>query len=172
MGEIEALDAEDGGQGEVNAYHMEGEQMGLLRSSMLDSTRPLYECHASCKCTASCPNRVVERGRTVPLQIFRTKDRGWGKNACGSYSCPQIDYIQVSDVLRPSERGNLLIVTWARLLPRKILTRGGRHLPLRSGKTSIYLRWTNSRTPIQTTLDCGHHLLRLTGSSCLARHDL
>ncbi len=27
---------------------------------------------------SGCPNRVVERGRRVPLQIFRTEDRGWG----------------------------------------------------------------------------------------------
>lgn len=74
MGEIETAEAE----AELNAYHMEGDKAGLLRSSMLDSTRPLYECHASCRCSDSCPNRVVERGRTVPLQIFRTKDRGWG----------------------------------------------------------------------------------------------
>ncbi|KAG6105625.1 Histone-lysine N-methyltransferase, H3 lysine-9 specific dim-5 [Claviceps sp. LM219 group G6] len=39
---------------------------------------PIYECHQGCCCTRDCPNRVVERGRTVPLQIFRTDDRGWG----------------------------------------------------------------------------------------------
>ncbi|KAG5953538.1 Histone-lysine N-methyltransferase, H3 lysine-9 specific dim-5 [Claviceps arundinis] len=37
---------------------------------------PIYECHQGCCCTRDCPNRVVERGRTVPLQIFRTDDRG------------------------------------------------------------------------------------------------
>jgi [histone H3]-lysine9 N-trimethyltransferase SUV39H len=76
MGEIE----KDHEHQEVNAYHVEGDEVGLLRASMLNSTKPLYECHASCKCTSQCPNRVVERGRTVPLQIFRTKDRGWGES--------------------------------------------------------------------------------------------
>ncbi|PHH61664.1 hypothetical protein CDD81_8075 [Ophiocordyceps australis] len=60
------------------AYHAHGAKAGLLRSKMLRSKLPLYECHYGCSCSARCPNRVVERGRTVPLQIFRTEDRGWG----------------------------------------------------------------------------------------------
>ncbi|KAK1246057.1 hypothetical protein MKX07_005126 [Trichoderma sp. CBMAI-0711] len=63
------------------AYHSHGAKAGLLRSKMLNSKEPLYECHAGCSCSMSCPNRVVERGRTVPLQIFRTHDRGWGVHA-------------------------------------------------------------------------------------------
>jgi histone-lysine N-methyltransferase SUV39H len=60
------------------AYHLHGTKKGLMRSEMLDTKLPLYECHESCSCSANCPNRVVEQGRTVPLQIFRTKNRGWG----------------------------------------------------------------------------------------------
>ncbi|CAI6087572.1 hypothetical protein V2G26_009909 [Clonostachys chloroleuca] len=60
------------------AYHTGGAKAGLLRSRVIDSTQPLYECHQACSCSALCPNRVVERGRTVPLQIFRTINRGWG----------------------------------------------------------------------------------------------
>lgn len=63
------------------AYHSHGAKAGLLRSKMLSSKEPLYECHAGCSCSMSCPNRVVERGRTVPLQIFRTPDRGWGESS-------------------------------------------------------------------------------------------
>lgn len=61
------------------SYYTHGEQAGRLRSSMMNSHTPLYECHSGCSCRSSCPNRVVERGRTIPLEIFRTKDRGWGK---------------------------------------------------------------------------------------------
>ncbi|KAK8918168.1 Histone-lysine N-methyltransferase, H3 lysine-9 specific dim-5 [Metarhizium anisopliae] len=60
------------------AYHMHGNKAGLLRSKLHTSKLPLYECHQGCACSPDCPNRVVERGRTVPLQIFRTPDRGWG----------------------------------------------------------------------------------------------
>lgn len=62
------------------AYHTHGAKAGLLRSKMLNSKEPLYECHAGCSCSKDCPNRVVERGRTIPLQIFRTDDRGWGES--------------------------------------------------------------------------------------------
>ncbi|ORX45663.1 SET domain-containing protein [Hesseltinella vesiculosa] len=41
-------------------------------------TGPLYECNLACQCKASCPNRVVQRGRTVALEIFQTKSKGWG----------------------------------------------------------------------------------------------
>ncbi|KPM44799.1 Histone-lysine N-methyltransferase, H3 lysine-9 specific dim-5 [Neonectria ditissima] len=60
------------------AYHTHGSKAGLLRSRLHDSKVPIYECHQGCACTIDCPNRVVERGRTIPLQIFRTTDRGWG----------------------------------------------------------------------------------------------
>jgi histone-lysine N-methyltransferase SUV39H len=60
------------------AYHSHGAKAGLLRSRILQSREPIYECHAGCSCSPQCPNRVVERGRTVPLQIFRTENRGWG----------------------------------------------------------------------------------------------
>ncbi len=50
-----------------------------MRSKILESKLPIYECHAECGCGIDCPNRVVERGRQVPLQIFRTESRGWGE---------------------------------------------------------------------------------------------
>ncbi|KAF4122369.1 [histone H3]-lysine9 N-trimethyltransferase SUV39H [Geosmithia morbida] len=75
-------DESGGGSGgeraKVYPYHTYGTKAGLLRSRLLKSSIPLYECHSGCSCSSSCPNRVVERGRTIPLQIFRTKNRGWG----------------------------------------------------------------------------------------------
>ncbi|OTB15757.1 hypothetical protein K445DRAFT_317400 [Daldinia sp. EC12] len=62
----------------VYAYHSHGVRAGRLRSKVLASRDPIYECHESCACGPYCPNRVVERGRQIPLQIFRTKNRGWG----------------------------------------------------------------------------------------------
>ncbi len=60
------------------AYHSSGPKACLLRDKILHSREAIYECHEGCNCSLNCPNRVVERGRTVPLQIFRTEDRGWG----------------------------------------------------------------------------------------------
>ncbi|KAI0404576.1 SET domain-containing protein [Xylaria palmicola] len=60
------------------AYHSHDARAGRLRSKVLTSRNPIYECHKKCACGPECPNRVVERGRKVPLQVFRTKNRGWG----------------------------------------------------------------------------------------------
>lgn len=62
----------------IYAYHSHGMKAGHLRSKILASRHPIYECHESCACGPHCPNRVVERGRKIPLQVFRTKNRGWG----------------------------------------------------------------------------------------------
>ncbi|XP_066975265.1 histone-lysine N-methyltransferase SUV39H1-like isoform X2 [Macrobrachium rosenbergii] len=40
---------------------------------------PIYECNKRCPCPTACPNRVVQKGRTFSLSIFRTDNgRGWG----------------------------------------------------------------------------------------------
>ncbi|XP_040887897.1 histone-lysine N-methyltransferase SETDB2 [Toxotes jaculatrix] len=39
----------------------------------------LYECGPWCGCDrARCQNRLVQRGIRIRLQVFQTKDRGWG----------------------------------------------------------------------------------------------
>lgn len=74
--------SQDDSDGTIYAYHANGRDAGLLRTKLLDSRGALFECHESCACSKSCPNRVVERGRTVPLQVFKTTNRGWGKLNC------------------------------------------------------------------------------------------
>jgi histone-lysine N-methyltransferase SUV39H len=63
----------------INAYISKGPKAGCLKKEMLESREPLYECHSKCSCSEVCSNRVVERGRQIPLEIFKTADgRGWG----------------------------------------------------------------------------------------------
>ncbi|TVY82814.1 H3 lysine-9 specific dim-5 histone-lysine N-methyltransferase, partial [Lachnellula suecica] len=63
---------------EVYVYESEG-GTDTLRPDYLVTREPIYECHDGCACDEECPNRVVERGRQVMLQIFRTdNNRGWG----------------------------------------------------------------------------------------------
>ncbi|PWN19283.1 SET domain-containing protein, partial [Microstroma glucosiphilum] len=38
----------------------------------------IFECTKACGCSDDCPNRVVQKGRTVPLEVFKTKMCGWG----------------------------------------------------------------------------------------------
>ncbi|XVF54864.1 hypothetical protein PTKIN_Ptkin05aG0215300 [Pterospermum kingtungense] len=52
----------------------------------------IIECGPSCKCFTSCINRVSQRGIRFPLEVFKTKTRGWGVRSrsfipCGSFIC-------------------------------------------------------------------------------------
>ena len=38
----------------------------------------IFECNDKCACGPSCGNRVVQKGRQIPLQIFMTEKKGWG----------------------------------------------------------------------------------------------
>jgi len=42
----------------------------------------VIECNEKCSCSRRrCPNRVAQRPRDVPIEVFRTPDRGWGVRA-------------------------------------------------------------------------------------------
>ncbi|KAJ4720473.1 histone-lysine N-methyltransferase, H3 lysine-9 specific SUVH1-like [Melia azedarach] len=48
-------------------------------NGILVSRKPLiYECGPSCPCFRDCKNRVSQTGLKVRLDVFKTKDRGWG----------------------------------------------------------------------------------------------
>lgn len=38
----------------------------------------IYECNPGCKCTSSCSNRVVTARIEQKLELYETKDRGYG----------------------------------------------------------------------------------------------
>lgn len=75
-----------------------------MRSKILDSRAPIYECHDACSCGPECPNRVVERGRKVPLQIFRTEDgRGWGVRSPVDIKKGQFVDKYMGEIIKPEE---------------------------------------------------------------------
>lgn len=53
---------------------------GCLRPFYLQGGFHVFECNEKCNCMSNCKNRVVQHGRTVPLEIFKTTNRGWGKS--------------------------------------------------------------------------------------------
>ena len=59
-------------------YHGTGEKHGCLRGIYLDERHPIYECNERCACPLNCKMRVVQHGRRIPLEIFKTRNRGWG----------------------------------------------------------------------------------------------
>lgn len=87
----------------IYAYHTHGGRAGHLRSKILSSRLPIYECHPGCACSSECPNRVVERGRKIPLQIFRTEDRGWGVRSTVNIQQGQFIDKYMGEVISPQE---------------------------------------------------------------------
>ena len=43
-----------------------------------DSEVAIVECNSKCSCGPDCSNRVVQNGRKIKLQIFKTEKKGWG----------------------------------------------------------------------------------------------
>ncbi|ETS86854.1 Histone-lysine N-methyltransferase, H3 lysine-9 specific dim-5 [Pestalotiopsis fici W106-1] len=108
MYDSEDVDEEDGDYGDLTqrksyAYHTHGTKKGHLRSKVLESREPIYECHDGCSCGPDCPNRVVERGRQIPLQIFRTPNRGWGVRSMVDIKRGQFIDKYIGEVITPQE---------------------------------------------------------------------
>jgi hypothetical protein len=65
--------------------HATGNTMSVLRADYMKKSyadgekSEIVECNANCRCGAACWNRVVQKGRTVPLEIFMTAKCGFGK---------------------------------------------------------------------------------------------
>lgn len=59
-------------------YHDSGVRRGCLVDFYLHSRHVIYECNAKCACDDDCDNRNVQFGRRVSLEIFKTRDRGFG----------------------------------------------------------------------------------------------
>uniref|UniRef100_A0A146LMZ4 Histone-lysine N-methyltransferase eggless n=1 Tax=Lygus hesperus TaxID=30085 RepID=A0A146LMZ4_LYGHE len=55
----------------------------------------IYECNQRCKCSSSCPNRLVQFPLSAKLQLFQTGKKGWGVRALhdlpkGSFVCTYV----------------------------------------------------------------------------------
>jgi histone-lysine N-methyltransferase SUV39H len=53
-----------------------------LDGKIIDFSRKvIYECNSKCGCGEECTNRVVQCGRQILLEIYKTPNRGWGVRA-------------------------------------------------------------------------------------------
>jgi [histone H3]-lysine9 N-trimethyltransferase SUV39H len=59
------------------------EWMSKKVSTRSETISEIMECNNNCRCDAGCYNRVVQRGRTLPLEVFMTETCGFG------IRCPQ-----------------------------------------------------------------------------------
>ena len=72
----DSADNEEGRK--VFPYSASRLDFGCLRNFYLQNRHHIYECNSLCNCNSNCKNRVVQHGRVVALQIFKTVNRGWG----------------------------------------------------------------------------------------------
>ena len=59
-------------------YSQAKKNAGCLRDAFIGGRSHLYECNSRCNCGSNCKNRVVQHGRKVGLEIFKTIKTGWG----------------------------------------------------------------------------------------------
>ncbi|KHN36168.1 Histone-lysine N-methyltransferase SUVR5 [Glycine soja] len=67
----------------------------------------VYECNHMCRCNKSCPNRVLQNGVRVKLEVFKTEKKGWAVRAGeailrGTFVCEYIG--EVLDVQEARDR--------------------------------------------------------------------
>lgn len=68
-----------------------------------NSRHPIYECNSRCNCGASCKSRLVQKGRRVPLTIFKTPNRGWGVRCEEELIAGEFIDIYLGEVISNSE---------------------------------------------------------------------
>ncbi|KAL9686201.1 hypothetical protein QQ045_023656 [Rhodiola kirilowii] len=64
----------------------------IINGVLVDRKSLIYECSPSCVCAATCRNRASQGGLKFLLEVFKTKDRGWGLRSwdairAGSFIC-------------------------------------------------------------------------------------
>lgn len=66
----------------------------------------LHECSSFCSCSVNCRNRVTQKGVKLYLEVFKTRNRGWGLRSwdpirAGTFICEYVgevvDKIEVND---------------------------------------------------------------------------
>lgn len=52
--------------------------MMVLSPEFLEKRQMIYECSYRCKCQGRCWNNIIQHGRQIRLEIFDTRNRGFG----------------------------------------------------------------------------------------------
>ena len=75
---------------------------------LADLKSVIYECGPSCQCPPNCRNRISQGGLKIRLEVFKTKDKGWGLRSwdpirAGTFICEYAG--EVIDNARADELG-------------------------------------------------------------------
>lgn len=69
----------------------------------IDQGTAIYECNQACECSLNCKNRVVQRGRKITLQVFKTQGKGWGVRSSQSITRGTFIEEYIGEVIRVEE---------------------------------------------------------------------
>lgn len=67
----------------------------------------VVECNKYCKCSRMCDNRVAQRPRDIPIEIFKTKQCGWGARCPYALPKGKVLGIYTGTLLRREDVENL-----------------------------------------------------------------
>lgn len=62
---------------------------------LLEEGYLVYECNNMCSCSRNCPNRILQNGVRVKLEVFKTEKKGWALRAAetilrGTFVCEYV----------------------------------------------------------------------------------
>jgi len=71
----------------------------------------LYECDfKSCPCGNKCTNREIQNGKTVPVEVFLTKLKGWGLKSTSKINAGTLIIEYVGKVIEESQKQIFIII--------------------------------------------------------------
>ncbi|KAL2629901.1 hypothetical protein R1flu_014587 [Riccia fluitans] len=88
-------------QGELMYGRLPYNTAGLLQLG--PDSKDIIECNSRCKCGPKCKNRELQKGLRCHLELFKTKDRGWGVRALEQIPRGKFVVEYVGDVLTQAE---------------------------------------------------------------------
>lgn len=64
---------------------------------------PIYECNINCQCDTLCKNRVLQKGVTILMEVYKTKNRGWGARSLepiprGKFVCEYTGEVRIGPI--------------------------------------------------------------------------
>ncbi|KAJ3783666.1 SET domain-containing protein [Lentinula aff. detonsa] len=59
-------------------YGVTGFMYHAVDQTLKSNGLPVFECNSLCACGEQCTNRVVSRGRKIPIALQKTRRKGWG----------------------------------------------------------------------------------------------
>lgn len=86
--------------------HSQQRDLVLLSDALIEDsthTARIFECGDFCRCSGQCINRVVQKGRSIPLQIFETGKYGFGVRSSVPIRRGQFVDIYLGEVITESE---------------------------------------------------------------------